>query len=99
MIAKYGIVISNKNESSGILSIELKGDVIRDATAEKSQKNYLYVARVVFRLDNRCQTRLYEGSFKTVDQAKTIQSSKLNALNKLAKGVENSSFSTALSQY
>lgn len=99
IIAKYGIVISNKNENSGILSIELKGDVIRDATAEKSQKNYLYVVRVVFRLEDGCHTRLYEGSFKTVDQAKTIQSAKINALNKLVKGVENSSLSAALSQY
>jgi len=99
MIAKYGIVIANGNESSGILSIELKGEVIRDSTVSQSQKNYLYVARVVFRLDNGCHTRLYEGSFKTVDQAKSVQSAKLNALNKLAKGVERSTFSTALSQY
>lgn len=99
MIAKYGIVIANGNEAKGILSIDLKGDVMRDSTASKSQKNYLYVARVVFRLDNGCDTRLYEGSFKTVDQAKSIQSAKLNALNKLAKGVEHSTLSAALSQY
>jgi hypothetical protein len=99
MITKYGIVIASGNENSGILSMELKGEVVKDSTAALSQKNYLYVARVVFRLDNGCRTRLYEGSFKTVDQAKSVQSAKLNALNKLAKGVERSTFSTALSQY
>lgn len=99
MLAKYGILISNGSDASGVLSIDLKGDVVRDPTATKSQKNYLYVARVVFRLDNGCESRLYEGSFKTVDQAKTIQYAKSNALNKLVKGVENSSLSAALSQY
>lgn len=97
LISKYGIVVSD--ESNVTLKIELKGEVIRDSTTSKKQKNYLYVAHVVFRLENGCQTQLYEGSFKSVDEAKTSQAAKINALNKMAKGVEHSTFSTALSQY
>lgn len=99
LAAKYGIVITDGGQGNGILTIELTGEVLRDSTIGKNQKNYLYVARVLFRLEKGCKTRLYEGSFKSVDQAKSPQSAKLNALNKLAKGVERSTFSTALSQY
>jgi len=99
LAAKYGIVIADAAEGNGVLTIELKGEVIRDSTIGKNQKNYLYVARVLFRLENGCKTRLYEGSFKSVDQAKSPQTAKLNALSKLANGVQRSTFSTALSQY
>lgn len=97
LISKYGIVVSD--ESNATLKVELKGEVIRDSTVGKKQKNYLYVAHVVFQLENGCQAQLYQGSFKSVDEAKISKAAKINALNKLVKGVEHSTLSIALSQY
>lgn len=100
LVTRHKIKVNAGDRSSGILWIQLSGETLRDTTIkDKNVKNYLHVARATLFLKNDCNETLFDGSFKAIDQAKTQKTARLNALNKLVKVLQNSSFSSALAEY
>jgi hypothetical protein len=100
LITSHNIKIDNEMKNRGKLSIQLTGETLRDTTIKnKNVKNYLHVARAILVLRNDCNETLFDGSFKAIDQAKTPQSARLNALNKLIKVIKYSNFTNIVAQY